>query len=207
MFIWKDTYVYMKRDLLTCHCASRSYAVNRLTDKKEAAKVTERRIYIKKRPPCMRRDLCLYEKRPMFIWKETYLLCMAHPAATLWIGWQTRKGLSQRRICIKEFCVYEKRPMSVWKEAYVYMKRDLRLCKETYWLYSVSRNTYGYMKRDLCLYEKRPMSIWKETYFYVKRLTASTLYMKRVLSLLCIWKDLRICKETYGRMKRDLRQC
>ena len=177
-------------------------------DRQERGCESHGKTYLyKKRPPCMRRDLCLYEKRPMFIWKETYLLCMAHPAATLWIGWQTRKGLSQRRICIKEFCVYEKRPMSVWKEAYVYMKRDLRLCKETYWLYSVSRNTYGYMKRDLCLYEKRPMSIWKETYFYVKRLTASTLYMKRVLSLLCIWKDLRICKETYGRMKRDLRQC
>jgi hypothetical protein len=40
--------IYKKTDLYTLFCKSCSYIVNQLTDKKETAKVTERRIYIKK---------------------------------------------------------------------------------------------------------------------------------------------------------------
>ena len=149
----------------------------------------------------------------MFIWKETYLLCIAHPAATLWIGWQTRKRLRKSR---KDVSILKK-DLRVWEETYVYMKRDLCLYEKrpTYFVWripqlrceSVDRQEKGsrrdesvyknsaYVKRDLCLYEKRPMSIWKEIYVYVKRLTDSTLYQEIHMD---IWK------ETYVYMKRGL---
>jgi len=56
---------FMERDLLTLYCKSRSYIVNQLTDKKEAAKLSKRRIYTQ--------EFCVYEKRPMSVWKELYV--------------------------------------------------------------------------------------------------------------------------------------
>jgi len=62
-----------------------------------------------------KRDLCIWNKRPIYMEKETYLyLCI----------WQKRPMHMAKETCLY-LCIWQKRPMHMVKETYLYGKRDL----------------------------------------------------------------------------------
>jgi len=113
MHVWKETYVSMKRDISNrraCIRCSRSSPEMRETHEK-------RTMYICKETYVWR-DLCIYQKRPTYLWKETHVTDTHVPDARApcprWEKHMKKDPyIHKKKTCVllkRNLCTHEKRP-------------------------------------------------------------------------------------------------
>ena len=202
-FWWKETHIHVKRDVYTCDasiCRNVCISVS-----KETNVFVECVYTCEKRPMfwwsvsyiLVKRDVFIYEKRRIFLWKETYSfkMCRAH------LGNETYTLVKNRCILLwmKQYAyIFENRRIHLWKETYTLVKRDVYICENRcmhLWNVSyilVKGDKCTLVKTDVYSCEKRRIHLWKETYKFVE-------------SGACICEKRRIyLRNVYILVKRDV---
>jgi len=166
LYIWKETYVYMKRDLC-------------IYDKRPMCIERDLYIYIK-RPIHMKRDLCtgsrptpsVYMKRDLYTWKRTYV--------------HEKEKYSKRDLCIgKETDIYMKRDGYIYEKRRIYTERTLHEKRHVY----VERTQYIKKKEKGSMFmgEKSCFCLWYGGFHIINRQTHKSISIQTYPLSVYIW--------------------